>query len=51
MDKIRCLENNMEVSEGPPVETRRCPLCEKDIEISKFRMHEIGCARANYKCL
>ena len=32
------------------METRRCPLCDKDIEVSKFRMHEIGCARANYKC-
>lgn len=41
MDAIAC--------EGP-VETKRCPLCEKDIELAKFRMHEIGCARANYKC-
>ena len=32
------------------VETKRCPLCEKDIELSKFRMHDIGCSRANYKC-
>ena len=39
----------MDVSEGP-VETKRCPLCDKDIEVSKFRMHEIGCMRSNYKC-
>ena len=39
----------MEATEGP-VETKRCPLCEKDIELAKFRMHDIGCSRANYKC-
>ena len=33
----------MEV-EGP-VEYKRCGLCDKDIEASKFRMHEIGCSR------
>lgn len=32
------------------VETKKCPTCERDIEASKFRMHEIGCARMNYKC-
>ncbi len=31
-------------------ETKVCPTCEKDIGVSKFRMHEIGCARNNYKC-
>ena len=25
-------------------------MCGKDIEVAKFRMHEIGCSRANYKC-
>ena len=39
----------MDVSEGP-VETKKCSLCEKDIEVPKFRMHEIGCLRSNYKC-
>ena len=39
----------MEV-EGP-VEYKRCPLCDKDIEFSKFRMHEIGCSRQNYRCI
>ena len=39
----------VDIAEGP-VETKQCPLCEKWIDISKFRMHEIGCMRANYKC-
>lgn len=39
----------MDGSEGP-VETKKCPLCEKHIEVSKFRMHDIGCSRSNYKC-
>ena len=33
-----------------PVPTKRCGTCERDIEVPKFRMHEIGCARSNYKC-
>ena len=41
MEVLECLE---------AAETMRCPMCEKDIEKSKFRMHEIGCYRANYKC-
>jgi DNA-directed RNA polymerase subunit RPC12/RpoP len=28
-----------------PVETKRCGLCSKDIEVTKFRMHDIGCSR------
>lgn len=31
-------------------ETKVCSNCERAIEISKIRMHEIGCARNNYKC-
>ena len=31
-------------------ETKKCATCERQIEASKFRMHEIGCARNNYKC-
>ena len=31
-------------------ETKKCGLCEREIEVAKFRMHEIGCARMNYKC-
>ena len=31
-------------------ETKICSNCEKPIAVSKFRMHEIGCARNNYKC-
>jgi len=27
------------------IEYKKCPMCGKDIEKSKFRMHEIGCAR------
>ena len=27
-----------------------CGTCSRPIEVSKFRMHEVGCARNNYKC-
>ena len=29
---------------------KRCTVCEKDIEEPKFRLHEVACARNNYKC-
>ena len=29
---------------------KKCPLCENEIEIAKFRLHEVMCARNNYKC-
>ena len=29
---------------------KHCSLCDKDIEASRFKMHEIGCMRQNYKC-
>jgi len=29
---------------------KKCSNCQRDIELSKHRMHEIGCARMNYKC-
>tara|TARA_B110000285_G_scaffold13608_2_gene13443 strand:+ start:77 stop:325 length:249 start_codon:yes stop_codon:yes gene_type:complete len=31
-------------------ETKHCNICDKDVEASKFRMHDIGCSRQNYKC-
>lgn len=31
-------------------ETKFCKNCEKQIESGKFRMHEMQCARINYKC-
>lgn len=33
-----------------PVETKQCSNCERQIEVAKMRMHEIGCARQFYKC-
>lgn len=36
--------------EGGEVELVKCPMCEKMIEKAKFRMHEMGCIRQNYKC-
>ena len=33
-----------------PIQTKKCGTCEKDIDATKFRIHEIGCARSNYKC-
>lgn len=32
------------------VEYKTCPMCGKQIEASKFRMHEMGCIRQNYIC-
>jgi len=32
------------------IEYKRCPMCEKDVEAPKFRMHDIGCSRQNYRC-
>lgn len=32
------------------IETKKCTTCEREIDASKYRMHEIGCARMNYKC-
>jgi hypothetical protein len=41
----------METNQVPAEEARKkCGTCEKDIELSKFRLHEMGCARNNYKC-
>ena len=31
-------------------ETKKCSTCERLIEASKIRLHEMGCARMNYKC-
>lgn len=31
-------------------ETKLCTNCEKQIEVSKFRMHDIQCKRLKYKC-
>jgi len=31
-------------------ETKMCSTCNRPIEMSKIRMHEIGCARMNYRC-
>lgn len=39
-----------QVSTGEAVETKKCGTCEKMIDATKFRIHEIGCARSNYKC-
>lgn len=33
-----------------PEETKQCKNCERMIEISKHRMHEVQCFRMNYKC-
>lgn len=32
------------------VETKQCSNCEEQIPVAKHRMHELGCARMNYKC-
>ena len=40
----------METGVDAQIETKHCPICSQDIDASKFRMHEMGCARQNYKC-
>jgi len=30
--------------------SKKCDVCEKDIDVAKFRLHEAQCARNNYKC-
>jgi hypothetical protein len=37
-------------TEGAKEPTKKCGTCDREIEMSKFRMHEIGCARMNYRC-
>ena len=31
-------------------EMKQCSNCEEMIPIAKHKMHELGCARMNYKC-
>lgn len=31
-------------------DTKVCATCEEQIPAGKHRMHELGCARMNYKC-
>ena len=31
-------------------DTKLCGMCQKSIEVAKFRLHEAACARNNYKC-
>ena len=33
-----------------PVAMKKCGICDNDIEEPKFRLHEIGCSRNNYRC-
>ncbi|CDW80455.1 UNKNOWN [Stylonychia lemnae] len=44
------MESTANPSSTPSADTKICSNCNKPIEISKFRMHEIGCARNNIKC-
>ena len=34
----------------PSIEERLCKTCNKNIDIAKFRLHEVACARNNSKC-
>ena len=36
--------------EGESGETKKCGLCGNMIPVEKFKMHDIGCSRQNYKC-
>ena len=32
------------------IETKKCQICDQLIETSKFRLHDMGCSRQNYRC-
>ena len=32
-------------------EKKECPICKAQIEISKFRLHDVACSRQNYLCV
>ena len=36
--------------QNPEVETKTCAMCQKPIELAKYRLHEVACSRQNYKC-
>lgn len=38
----------MEAADSKP--TKPCSVCGKQIELSKYRIHEATCARNNYRC-
>ena len=31
-------------------ETKICDVCQKPIEVAKYRLHSVACARNNYRC-
>ena len=43
-------ESSFADDKGVIADTKQCPMCQKDIESAKFRLHEVACARMNYKC-
>ena len=40
----------VEPAENAKEELRSCPTCEQEISAGKFRLHEVQCARNNFKC-
>lgn len=45
MQQVESQDNQME-----NLDMKYCSLCEKMIEASKFRIHEVMCSRMNYRC-
>ena len=44
------VESSQQSNAEQQVETKTCSMCQKPIEVAKFRLHEVACARQNYKC-
>jgi len=39
-----------QANSGATAETKQCSMCQQQIEVAKFRLHEVACIRMNYKC-
>lgn len=39
-----------EAKQGPIAESKACSLCQKQIELAKFKLHDVMCHRMNFKC-
>ena len=52
VNSAEVIDENGNMKSGKEMQqTKKCGLCEKEIEIAKFRIHDAMCSRINYKCL
>lgn len=50
LKQTQSTEDNRIATDDSAVKTKKCGLCSKEIELAKFRIHEVMCARLNYVC-